>query len=237
MSTFLQISQGVCRECGIAGGDTVPSAVLSQTGELQRVVSWVIQAWREIQNRHNDWRWMRAGFTVDTASGDDSYAYGDCTDIITSAAITRFGRWLLNDPSDPPKRYLTASGVGVEGWLSYVDWNGFKSLYRIGTQTNSAPAWIAIDPQNNLVFGPKPDDIYTVSGDYQRSAQVLAADGDTPEMPEQFHDLIMYRAMEKYALYESANEVLIRAQHEANRMMRQLEANQLPAMFWPGPMA
>jgi len=237
MSTFLQICKNVSRECNISGGDTVPTAVTTQTGELQRVVKWVEQAYKELQEKYLDWRWMRVGFTVNTVSGTDSYAYGTVTDILTSAVITRFSRWRLFDENDPPKIYLTASGVGTEGWLIPLGWDNFKWLYRKGTQNNGYPAHITIDPQNNIVLGPKPDGIYTVTGDYQRSAQILAADGDIPEMPTQYHDLIMYLAMEKYALFHSAQEVLVAARTGIGRILGQLEMNQLPPMPLAGPMA
>ena len=120
MSTFLQICKNVSRECNISGGDTVPTAVTAQTGELQRVVKWVEQAYKELQEKYLDWRWMRVGFTVNTVSGTDSYAYGTVTDILTSAAITRFSHWRLFDENDPPKIYLTSSGVGTEIGRAHV---------------------------------------------------------------------------------------------------------------------
>src|SRR3990167_2151204 len=163
MSTFLQICQNVSRECDISGGDTVPTAVTSQSGELQKVVKWVEQAWKELQEKSLDWRWMRSGFTVQTVAGTDSYAYGSVTDTLTVAAITRFSHWRISDDRDPPKIYLTSSGVGTEGWLIYLDWDEFKWLYRKGTQNNGYPAHVTIDPQNNIVLGPKPDGIYTVT--------------------------------------------------------------------------
>ena len=236
MSSFLQLCQYTCRECRVAGGESALTAVTGQTGELQRIVSWVASCWTEIQNRYPDWRWMRAGFTVNTVSGDDQYAGTDCTDIITSAAIDRFGRWLIDNLDDPPKIYLSSAGVGTEGWLSYIDWDDFKSLYKIGTQNNAYPAHISVDPQNNLRPGPKPDAVYVVSGDYQRSAQILAANADIPEMPTQFHMLIVYEAMKRYGLHESAQEILMAGNAGADRLLPQLEFNQLPAIRMAGPL-
>lgn len=238
MSTFLQLCQATSLECGVAGGDTVPSAVTNQTGELDRIVSWVKNAWVEIQNRNNsNWRWMRVGFTVNTVADDDSYAYTDCTDALTSIAIARFKRWRFTDSHDPAKIYLTSSGVGTQTWLTYLDWDDFKAIYRIGTQNSGFPAHISIDPQNKLVLGPKPNGIYTVTGDFVRSAQVLAADATEPEMPSDFHNLIVYEAMQRYGYFESAPEVLSRGKELAGPLRRQLELDQLPMMRLRGPMA
>lgn len=238
MSTYLELSQKLRRECSVSG--TGPTAVTGQTGKLADLVAWIADAYVQIQNLHADppcWRWLRHGFTFDTTADDDSYSYGDVTDTTTSSAITRLSNWYIHDPYDPPKIYLTSTGVGAQTWLTYVDWEDFKSIYKIGTQNSSAPAHISIDPQNNLVLGPAPNDTYTVTGDYIRSAQVLAADGDTPEMPSQFHDLIVYYAMEKYGYNELAQEILSRASAESNRMLQNLSSNQLQKMRIAGPMA
>ncbi len=236
--TFLQICQSFCGECGIAGGESVPSSVTGQTGELARGINWVKQRWKKIQNSNNsNWRWMRVGFTVNTVADDDTYASTDCTDVLTSTAIARFKRWRIQDRNDPAKIYLTSSGVGTQTWLTYLDWDDFKAIYRIGTQNSGFPAHITIDPQNNLVLGPAPNGIYTVTGDFVRSAQELSADGDTPEMPSDFHELIVYEAMQDYGYFEAAPEVLARGKELAAPLKRQLQADQLPTFRMAGPMA
>lgn len=236
MSTYLELCQFTREECRIPGS-SVPSAVTGQTGVLSRICRWVSQSYSEIQNRRPSWRWLRHEFTVDTVESTSSYAYGDCTDSDTSSAITRFRRWRINDLDDPLKCYLTDTGVGAEYWLSYIPWNHFQAIYRLGTQTDSNPSHCSIDPQNNLVIGPAPNDVYTLTGNYVRAAQVLAADGDEPEMPEDFHYLIVYMAMQKYGLTEGAAEILTRGQTEGNKLMRQLELDQLDEIFLAGALA
>ncbi len=235
--TYLEICQDVIRECGISGTLTT---VASQTGEFNRVVNWVKQAWIEIQNRHHNWLWMRASATVDTTAGDGSYAASDFTDEATSAAITNFDRWLADDLEDPPKMYLTSTGVGGEYWLSWLDWYQFRTIYLVNQNrtTQGQPAHISVDPQLNIRFGQLPNDAYTATVNYYRSAQKFSADADVPTgLPEQYDDIIMYRAMEKYAGYEAAQEVMVRATTEGNRVMRQLEVNQLPAIRLGAPLA
>lgn len=232
MATFLEIVQDLARECDLA---SIPSSVVSQSGEAKDMVEWSNRAYRELQNRH-DWRWLRRTATVSTTSSDDTYAPSDFTDSTDSAAISRFGSWRLTDPVDPPKIYLSSSGVGGERWLIYSPWEWFKSIYRIGTQNTGAPVHVTIDPNNNIVLGPSPNGTYVVTLDYYMSAQALAANADTPEMPARFHDLIVYRAMEKYAYRESAGEVLARAKDEGRKLLRQLERDQLDRATFAGPL-
>ncbi len=221
----LEICQRTVLDCEVTGSLTT---VTGQNGMLGRVVNWVSDAYTELQQRHNNWRWLRHGWTVNTVADDDTYAYGDCTDTTSSSTITRFQEWMIRDPYDPPKCYLQSSGVGTEYWLTYVPWSSFQTIYKIGSQTSSAPSFITIDPQNNIVLGPAPSAVYVVSGDYQRSAQTLSADNDTPEMPSDYHLLIVYLAMEKYAGHTAAEEKIFRATNEGLRMLRRLERNQLP---------
>jgi hypothetical protein len=56
-------------------------------------------------------------------------------------------------------------------------------------------------------------------------------------MPTNFHMLVVYEAMKKYAGFESAPEVFTRANTEAKPMWRDLERNQLPAMIWGDSLA
>lgn len=243
MTTYLNLCKDLVREAGITSSSgTGPSAVTSQTGEMLRVVNWVRKAWDEIQNRHSNstglyWRWMRRQFTLALSSGDDTYAYGDATDVDASAAIARFSCWFVNDLKEPPRCYLTASGVSAEYWLHYVPLEAFNTIYKKGSGQSGTPIHITVDEKNQLLFGPKPNASFTVTGDFLRSVQTLAADGDIPEMPTQYHDLIVWYALEHYGFYEVAPEAIRRAQRAGGRLMRQLEINQLPELDFAEPMA
>lgn len=238
MSTFLELAQQLRAEVDIAG--TGPTAVTAQTGDNADLVRWITQAYRDIQLRHaTRWRWLRRGFTFNTVASTSQYAYTAVTDVDAGTAIARFRAWRLDDPEDPPKIYLTSGGISGQRWLLYAPWEWFKMVYKIGSNNTQegAPAHIAVDPQNNLHLGPIPNDTYTVTGDFHRSAQVLAANDDEPEMPEDFHDLIVYEAMKKYGYKAVAQEQLARAAAEGRRMMRQLERDQLDRISLAGPLA
>ena len=46
-----------------------------------------------------------------------------------------------------------------------------------------------------MCFGSPPDRAYAVRGEYQRSAQTLVNANDVPEMPEDYHMMIVWRAI------------------------------------------
>ena len=230
MSTFLQLCTYLRQETTDSG--TGPLAVTSQTGELARIVNWIDRAYTELQ-QEKDWRWLRKSFTVSATSGDGAYAYGDCTDTATSAVISRFSSWYPRTF----KCYLTSAGVGAEYGLHWLPWDDFRRIYRYGTQTNGPPCHVSEDPTQAFVLGPIPDATYTVSGDYQKGPQLLTADGDIPEMPTRFHQLIVYEAMLKYGGHRAAPEAMVRAATEGARLRSALGRDQLPQITTGGPLA
>lgn len=237
--SFLTLVNDLASECGVTGNASAVSAVTNQTGTAKRLVGWIRQAHNDIQNKNAQWKWMRSTFSVNTVVGTDSYAPTSCTDTRLTGLITRFARWWPYDEQGAVnfKRYLTSGGVSGEGYMNVLPWPYFRSIYRIGQQNNGSVTNVTIDPQNNLVLGPKPDAIYTVTGEYQMSSLNFSANGDTAEFPERFDDLITYLAMQKYGMHFAATEVYDRGVLEGGRLMRQLEADQLPEIVLAPPLA
>lgn len=184
----------------------------------------------DIQRKRSDWLFMRGSFTVNTVASDGIYAYGDCTDTTTSSAITAFRDW----HKDTLKIYLTSGGVGGEQSLSFLDYQVWYDVYNTGTQTDSFPQFFTIDYSKRIVLAPKPNGIYTLSGEYQKRATELSGDSDTPELPEEYHEAIWYRALVKYARYYVAPEIYDDARENYNRLIGEMERTQLPELSMAG---
>ncbi len=223
---FLEACQRTVELCGIPG--TGPTTVVGQTGEYKRVVNWVRQSWIDIQNRYDHWDFMRAALSYQTVVGQGEYtlAQMNATDLRTLSK------------TDTLRAYLTATGVGDEQYLVPWDWQSFRDSYLYGLHVNARPVVFSVNPQNKAMnLGEKPDDIYTIAGVYYRNAVVLAADGDIPALPLQFHEIIPYRAMLKYSGYEAAPEVKQEARENYDQLLSDLCEDQLPALVAPDPMA
>ena len=237
MATFLALCQDVVEECGIPAGG--PSTVLNQDGQLKEVVKWVRDSWVDIQNWHQNWRWMRRTATIDTVADQRAYAPTAFTDEVTTNNVDRFSHWWAHRLVDPPKCYLKTTGVGGEYFLSWSAWDYYKTVYLIGQNRtiSSTPATITFDESDNINLGPIPNDVYTITVDYQLSAQVLANDNDVPELPADFHRLIVYEAMRRYAGKEAAPEVLMRASTEGRRVRYSLEHRHLSQYYFGDSLA
>lgn len=238
MSTFLELVQAAARECGVPGSG--PTSVLNQTGELGRFVSWVRESWTDLQNEQTSWRWMTGNFTIQTTASVGKYAYdaSGVTDEDSAAAISRFDRWW----DERVQIYLTSAGLGGRHFIPFEPWDSFYFTWLTGNPNPGYPASFSIDPQNRIRLGPVPDAIYTVTGEYQKSAQILAEDIDTPEMPSRFHRLIVAMAMKRYAAFEAAPEVHAAADQIENGekgrpgLRQALQANQLPPPRFAAPL-
>lgn len=191
---YLALCQDTVRESGTISGDATPSAVTGQSGRLLKVVNWVAKAWTEIQNLHDDWLWMRAEFSATTTAGAPRYTS-------SSFSLTRFSRF-ITEPHGVTI-YKTATGVSDEGELRFIDWQTWRATYGRGTQVNNRPRDYTISPAGEFCVGPVPDDTYTLRGEYQKSAQVLAANTDIPELPDtSLHSVIVWKALMLLAQFD-----------------------------------
>ena len=230
---YLQLCQRMALECGVSG-TLVTTA--GQQGSLQRIVTWVNQAWNDLQLEHDDWGFMRssvllgssgaggsgAGASFATVAGQASYPLGTGSGT-SGVAAASFGKW----DADSFRVYSTAQGTQNEWFLDHIRFEEWRNGYMLGAMRSvqTRPVAVAIGPNNEVCLGPPPDGTYTVEGDYFTSPSVLSADTDTPgALPYQYQMAIIYKAMEYYGFYEAASEVIERGQMEYKRILAQLEA-------------
>jgi hypothetical protein len=223
--TFLDLCKRLRSEAGISGNG--PATVVGQTGEMERVVNWINQAYEDIQNHRANWLWMRGDFSFDGTDQKADYTPAE------AGISERFRDWDVHTI----KSYKTSIGIANEFELPIIPYRNYRSIYLTGYQAPGVPVTFALSPSQQLLLGPKPDGVYTISGQYWKGPQALLLDADEPEMPEEFHMLIVWMALERYGLFESAGEVVATGQKYAKRLMNRLEINQLPDVEMAEPLA
>lgn len=227
---FLALCQQLSEKAGILTGG--PATVVSQSGELRRVVNWTNDAWETIQNSRKSWRWMRkdigtgtaydgTGFT--TTAGKRSYSLTDL-----SLNTAPFGRWYTKSF----RIYLQSAGQGGERHLVWKPYDEFRDYYLFGSLNSiqSLPVHFTVGPDESILFGPIPNDIYVVHGSLNKGASRMALDADTPDMPSQYHMAIVWTALLNYAGYESAQEGLATAKQNLPGLIEGLEDSQLESI-------
>ena len=232
---FLTLAQTLQLECGVSG---TLSTTVGQVGSLGRLVSWVNSAWNQVQTESDDWNWMRsssllgAGASFATVAGQASYPLGSGAG--TSGVVAaNFGKW----DRESFRCYTTSAGYINEIYLDEVPFDVWRNAYMYGAMRNvqTRPVAVAIGPDESVCLGPPPNALYTITGDYFVAPTSMVADTDVPfGLPVQFHDIIIYRAMMMYGLYESAPEVFQRGQEDYNLNLKALEVLKLPRMAFAG---
>jgi hypothetical protein len=223
---YLSLVQALVRESGTMSGVAV-TTVSGQTGRQLKCVDWISNAYVTIQNRQKNWLWMM---------GEWSHALTIGTARYTAAALglTRHRRWITGD--QVMTLYDPAIGVADEGAITEISWETWRRKYGRGTQTAARPIEYAVSPAGEMCFGPFPDKAYVVGGEYYKSAQVLAANTDTPEMPEDHHMLIVWEAL--LTLDEHDEASVSKAFRRSIDAGRALDLDQLPTItIGGGPLA
>lgn len=216
---------------GLANDSTNYIVLVSVGGTVNpiSIAGWDAQTYEELVLRIN---FALSGAAAELSNGNFRFI----ADFSTGADISVTDNNLLSSLTEFVG-IKPAVSEGNEYSLNYIDWDSYKTIFRVSNQNNSAPSFVTVDPQNNLVFGPTPDAGYVITGDFYRSPQSLITDFHVPEMPSQYHSLIWYYAMRKYAYHESATELLVRFKEEAIPILRTLEINQLPEPELGEPLA
>jgi hypothetical protein len=191
MSTFLQICQRVRQECGVAGDG--PSSVTGQVGILKKIVDRTARAWTDIQTSRPYWKFRRAQKTAVTVVGQQSYTIE-----------TDFGFSDL-DKFDRKNTYLYLTDGNDEKALRWMPYDKFRSTYR--TYPSGRPTVVTEGPGGTLMFDRTPDEIYTLTFDYWTLPQQLTDNADELDVPTQFDDVLVWKAVMMFAGNETASDL------------------------------
>jgi len=217
---FLQSVQRLRQECGIPGSG--PTTVVNQTGELKRLVDWYLQALEKVQMQciEAGFDFLRTSMTFDTVANQQSYT---TTEIGISAGFSSWKKQTF-------RIFLTSGTEADETFLEEFDYDTFRDLYLYGSQLTSysRPTAITFAPDDSIILGLPPDDVYTVKGDYYKIPQLPTDDTDSIILPSQFHMLPVAEAMISYGAFEAAPEVYDRGKELSSFYMNKLMLNKLP---------
>lgn len=221
MSTFLQLCQDVARRSGTVSdtGGARPTTVVGQTGRLGKIVSWVQDAWTEIQNSENAWQWMQQEWSGNLIASTSTYT-------AASFNITDLAEWVVGDKAI--WLYDTDVGLSDENHLDQISHHVWTAYYGRGSQTNNRPIAYAVTPANELAFGPIPDDGYAVRGWYRQTVQTLSDNADTPNCPARHHNVILYRTLMLLHEHDENYNGMAIAERNFGTAMSALRRDQLP---------
>jgi hypothetical protein len=233
--TYLELVQAVARESGTYDPDALPPTTVAATGRDLTVCQWVTEAYVQIQTEERTWRWMEAEFSGQTIASVQSY------DAAAMGIADRFSRWIARDSRGESlfSTYLTATGQSDEGFLEVSDWEDFRRDAMVGAMASQTgkPSRITVAPDRKLYLYYTPDDAYTVRGRYYKAPQILSGDVTEPEMPQEHHRAIVWRALRLMGTYDEATTQFPLWSMWEDSYMSRLRQDQMPQIMLSGAFA
>lgn len=217
--TFFELVDRLRREAGASGpAITTLNGVLPT--ETQRLRDDVVSAWEDIQTERDDWLFL---FTEATC---------DVPQFASIVSPPEFAEGTVADWDEHSFRIAVAGETRAKSDpLTFRDYFVFRDHHGLDPTKRGKPGYVSVHPNRESIYlAPSADVAYTLFYDYMRTPQVFDDDQDEPLMPARFHDLIVWRALEAYALRESATESLSKARRMAGPLQAALERDQLPQM-------
>jgi len=210
--TFLQLVQALHRESGASG--TAPTSVVNQTGQNLRLVNWIKDANLDVQNLWLNWKFLYSTDTGRTLTPGDN----------TLAAPDDFGDGMWD---------VTTFRIVPEGDTQeqHIDVQQFEDVKdELLDESEGTPFRVTVMPDDSLRFEGTPDAEDEFRAVYYRGPDEdeLAVNSDESSIPSRFRRVILGRALQLYANYESAPEVKIQGDEIYDTYLARLENKQLP---------
>lgn len=238
MATFLEICKQVHRKLRIGDYEpgSQPTTTVGQTQDLGDIVASVQEAWLQLQNHHRDWRWLRSSVSVSLTAN---------VNIVTVANFrvqeARFAHvlWYV---ANSDVRYANIRDNGaitnpdMPCW--FIPWLEFSGgIYTRNPQPVAGqPQFWSEQPNRSVRVWPAPSTPpsggnWLFSIPCRLLPQALSADADIPEMPVEFHNIIVWWAVDIFCRTRTNFDRLsAEAKKEVNKQLDQLAADQLPEM-------
>lgn len=244
---FLSLVQRLALETGaelqanIDDVTVVPATAYGSSTEFSnRLITWIMQAWLEIQDDQTGpatWKFMRTGGTMDLTVGILSYDIRqaieddegtDQYDLLLPwvAAVDSRYIWIVDGNTDP----LTKNKC------YYVPPEHFFGDRNRQTDARGTASEFSFDADGCIVLNVSPDrtGLY-LEFDYRLREQTFAVNADEPTgLPLKYHMIIVYRALLDYAGFDETDLQYKRAERLYKKMMYKLRLDQTPEYTVPG---
>lgn len=173
--------------------------------------------------------------TGDPGSGASGTAYVN-GGVVYKVVVDDGGSEYTSNPT------ITFTGGGGSGaaaessvsWASPVGYIDYQMLYNeninLPTLYHEQPAYWTTDRNSDILFSPKlkPDYPRGLKGHYIRKAVSLndgTANGLTPDIPDAYHMLIVWKAMEMFMSHEEEPSLFNYARAKGDKVMSRLDSN------------
>ena len=176
---YLQLCNAVLREIN----EVEITNVTSTRGIQTSVADFINKAQRDIINSEVEWPFTVVNQSFTTAAGTSEYSRE------SDAKTVDYDSFTIQESADTAERKL-----------KYISFDEYLERRNEADTNPNASAralseYVYTTPDNKIGLSPVPDkSTYTVRYYYYQTTSDMAANTDTPTVPERFHDVIVNRA-------------------------------------------
>ena len=176
---YLQLCNAVLREIN----EVEITNVTSTRGIQTSVADFINKAQRDIINSEVEWPFTVVNQSFTTTAGTSEYSRE------SDAKTVDYDSFTIQESADTAERKL-----------KYLSFNEYLERRNEADTNPNASAralseYVYTTPDNKIGLSPVPDkSTYTVRYYYYQTTSDMAANTDTPTIPERFHDVIVNRA-------------------------------------------
>lgn len=119
--------------------------------------------------------------------------------------------------------------------IQFIPWPQWLAAYEGDPVSRGRPLYFTETPDGKIDFWPRLDEEYVLSFQYTSEPQELSAHGDTPtDLPSNYHDLIVWRAVMYWADFQERPSQFTRAERRYESIKNRMNKNQKPSFSF-GP--
>lgn len=237
---YLKMVKRLVQELGTELPEKVTSVAVTPataygdtTQHINNCVTWINQAWIELQEDQTDWNFMRKQGTFPLIEGQSDY------DIILQPGLEDYDGirpfvaiqdsryiWVVDGSTSPSTKH----------GCYYVKPEHFFGFFNKNAAPEGQPNRYTFKSNGCILFHPIPhSNSMAAEFRYQRAVEELVADTDTPTgLPPKYHMDIVYRAMEYYSGYDETDPQWKRAAVRKRKMENKMYIELLPEYSAPG---
>lgn len=215
MATFLELVRSVRLLSGMQG--TGPASTVEAVGVEEIIVRFTRDAYIDIQNLREEWDFLVGKGSFNTVIAQTDYSLLD----IFSTSTHDFKKYNTDS-------FIITDDNGKKAYLQHIDRKAMEVLSMNNTQTKIPTKFAIEEMDSSVILEPIPNMIYNIAFRYWKNPEVLLTDTQVPQLPPAFHQLIVYKSLEKLAVYLSAPELYREYATEAAMMQGQLMRMYLP---------
>lgn len=176
---YLQLCNAVLREIN----EVEITNVTSTRGIQTSIADFINKAQRDIINSEVEWPFTVVNQSFTTTAGTSEYSRE------SDAKTVDFDSFTVQESASTAERKL--SFISFDEYLERRN----EADTNPDTSSRSLPEYVYETPDTKIGLSPVPDvSTYTVRYYYYQTTGDMAANTDTPTIPERFHDVIVNRA-------------------------------------------